>query len=42
MLFPKVPMTVTAILTITTLGVAASFIPRIRNIKKTFQLGCTL
>jgi len=39
LLFPKVPMTITAILTITTLGVAASFIPRIRNIKKTFQLG---
>jgi uncharacterized membrane protein len=39
LLFPKVPMTVTAILTITTLGVAASFIPWIRNIKKTFQLG---
>ncbi|MFN2313116.1 MAG: DUF819 family protein [Bacteroidales bacterium] len=39
LLFPKVPMTVTAILTITTLGVAASFIPRIRNLKKTFQLG---
>ncbi len=39
LLFPGVPMTVTAILTITTLGVAASFIPSIRNIKKTFQLG---
>ncbi|MGB8357956.1 MAG: DUF819 family protein [Bacteroidales bacterium] len=39
MLFPGVPTTVTAILTITTLGVAASFIPLIRNIKKTFQLG---
>jgi uncharacterized membrane protein len=39
MLFPGVPTTVTAILTITTLGVAASFIPLIRKIKKTFQLG---
>ena len=38
-LFPKVPLTVTAILTITTLGVAASFIPKVRNIKKTFQMG---
>lgn len=39
LLFPGVPTTVTAILTITTLGVVASFIPQIRNIKKTFQLG---
>lgn len=39
MLFPKVRLTITAIITITTLGVAASFIPKIRNIKKTFQLG---
>jgi uncharacterized membrane protein len=38
-MFPNVPMTVSAILTITTLGVAASFIPKIRNIRKTFQLG---
>jgi len=39
MLLPKVPMMVSAILTITTLGVAASFIPSVRNIKKTFQFG---
>jgi uncharacterized membrane protein len=26
-------------LTVTTLGVAASFIPKVRNIKKTYQLG---
>jgi uncharacterized membrane protein len=39
LLLPKVPMMVSAILTITTLGVAASFIPRVRNIKKTFQFG---
>jgi uncharacterized membrane protein len=38
-LLPKVPMMVSAILAITTLGVAASFVPRIRNIKKTFQFG---
>lgn len=39
MLLPKVPMTISVILAITTLGVAASFIPSVRNIKKTFQLG---
>jgi len=39
MLLPKVPMTISVILAITTLGVAASFIPMVRNIKKTFQLG---
>jgi uncharacterized membrane protein len=39
LLLPKVPMTISVILSITTLGVVASFIPRIRNIKKTFQLG---
>jgi uncharacterized membrane protein len=39
MLVPKVPLLVSVILTITTLGVAASFIPKIRQIKKTFQLG---
>ena len=39
LLLPKVPLTVSAILTITTLGVAASFIPKVRNIKKTFQFG---
>lgn len=38
-LFPKVPMTISVILAITTLGVAASFIRRIRDIRKTFQLG---
>ncbi len=38
-LFPNVPLTIIVILSITTLGVAASFIPKIRNIKKTFQLG---
>jgi uncharacterized membrane protein len=38
-LFPNVPMTISVILAITTLGVAASFIPKVRNIKKTFQLG---
>jgi uncharacterized membrane protein len=42
LLLPKVPLLVSVILTITTLGVAASFIPRIRNIKKTFQLGMYL
>jgi uncharacterized membrane protein len=39
MLLPKVPLLISVILTITTLGVAASFIPMVRNIKKTFQLG---
>jgi uncharacterized membrane protein len=38
-MLPKVPLLVSVILTITTLGVAASFIPKIRQIKKTFQLG---
>jgi len=38
-LLPNVPMTISVILSITTLGVAASFIPKVRNIKKTFQLG---
>ena len=38
MLIPKYPL-VSVILTITTLGVAASFFPKIRQIKKTFQLG---
>ncbi|HOF20884.1 MAG TPA: DUF819 family protein, partial [Bacteroidales bacterium] len=38
-LFPTVPMTISVILTITTLGVAASFIRPVREIKKTFQLG---
>jgi uncharacterized membrane protein len=42
MLLPKVPLTVSVILTITTLGIAASFIPRINQIKKTFQLGMYL
>lgn len=41
-LLPQVPVLVSVILTITTLGVAASFIPRIRNIRKTFQVGMYL
>ncbi|MCX6330640.1 MAG: DUF819 family protein [Bacteroidia bacterium] len=39
LLFPKVSLTISVILAITTFGVAASFIPKIRQIKKTFQLG---
>jgi uncharacterized membrane protein len=39
MLFPKVPLLISVILTITTLGVASSFIPKVRQIKKSFQLG---
>jgi len=39
MLLPDVPMAISVILTITTLGVAASFIRPVRNIRKTFQLG---
>ncbi|MCU0462251.1 MAG: DUF819 family protein [Bacteroidales bacterium] len=39
MLLPKVPLLISVILTITTLGVAASFIPKVRNIRKSFQLG---
>jgi len=39
MLLPNVSQTISVILTITILGVAASFIPKIRNIKKSFQLG---
>jgi uncharacterized membrane protein len=38
-LFPNVSMTITAILAITTLGVVSSFVPKIRNIRKSFQLG---
>jgi uncharacterized membrane protein len=41
-LFPRVPMTISVILAITTLGVAASFIRPVRNIKKTFQAGMYL
>jgi uncharacterized membrane protein len=41
-LFPRVPMTVSVILAITTLGVIASFIRPIREIKKTFQVGMYL
>lgn len=41
-LLPKTPQMVSVILTITTLGIAASFIPRINRIKKTFQLGMYL
>jgi len=39
MLLPQVPLLIAVILTITTLGVAASFIPKINRIKKSFQLG---
>ena len=42
LLLPGVPILVSVILTITTLGVAASFVPWIRNIKKTFQVGMYL
>lgn len=42
LLLPKVPQTVSVILTITTLGVAASFVRPLREIKKTFQLGMYL
>jgi len=42
LLLPGVPQLVSVILTITTLGVAASFVPWIRNIKKTFQVGMYL
>lgn len=38
-LLPDVPQTVSVILTITTVGVAASFIRPVREIRKTFQLG---
>ena len=41
-LMPSVPQTVSVILTITTLGVAASFIRPVRDIPKTFQLGMYL
>ncbi|MCG8687686.1 MAG: DUF819 family protein, partial [Desulfobacterales bacterium] len=41
-LFPKSQSTAVTILTITTLGIGASFIPQIRNIQKTFQLGMYL
>lgn len=39
LLLPKVPPLISVILTVTTLGVAASFIERVRQIKKTYQLG---
>ena len=39
MLLPKVPLLISVILIITTLGVAASFIKKVRQIKKSFQLG---
>ena len=38
-LFPKGYATSVTILSITTLGIGCSFIPAIRNIKKTFQMG---
>ncbi len=41
-LLPKLPQMVTVILTITTLGIVASFIPKVNRIKKTFQLGMYL
>ncbi|NMC41836.1 MAG: DUF819 family protein [Bacteroidales bacterium] len=42
MLFPADFSTAATILLITTLGIAASFIPRIKNIEKTFQTGMYL
>lgn len=39
MLFPADFSTAATILLITTLGIAASFVPRIKNIQKTFQTG---
>ncbi len=39
LIFPNIPQLISVILSITTFGVAASFIPKIRQIKKTFQLG---
>jgi uncharacterized membrane protein len=41
-LFPKAQSTAITILSITTLGIAGSFVPRIRNIRKSFQLGMYL
>jgi uncharacterized membrane protein len=42
MLLPKIPMMVVVILSITTLGIIASFIPKVNRIEKTFQLGMYL
>ncbi|NQU84367.1 MAG: DUF819 family protein [Mariniphaga sp.] len=42
LLLPKEYSTAAIILLITTFGIAASFIPKIKNIKKTFQLGMYL
>jgi uncharacterized membrane protein len=39
LLLPQVSQTISIILTVTTLGVAASFIPKVRQIRKTYQLG---
>jgi len=39
LIFPNIPQLISVILSITTFGVAASFIPKIRQIRKTFQLG---
>lgn len=39
LIVPSVPQLISVILTITTLGVAASFFTRIRKIKRSFQLG---
>jgi uncharacterized membrane protein len=41
-MLPNVPKMVSVILTITTLGIAASFIPQVNRVKKTFQLGMYL
>ncbi|MCG8619669.1 MAG: DUF819 family protein, partial [Desulfobacterales bacterium] len=41
-IFPKTQATAITILSITTLGIAGSFVPRIRNIPKSFQLGMYL
>lgn len=41
-LLPKMSQMASVILTITTLGIAASFIPGVNRIKKTFQLGMYL
>jgi uncharacterized membrane protein len=38
-LFPKEVSTAVTILLITTLGIGASFVTRVRNLEKTFQLG---
>jgi uncharacterized membrane protein len=42
LLLPSIPQMVVVILTITTLGIIASFIKRLNSIEKTFQLGMYL